>query len=88
MAEERKSIKELFATLPTRSAVQVINNERVCGFAISWVEEGFGFVVIDKKTGEVCGDLEAMDPEHIGRILMRLVGETVREPEQPEEETP
>jgi hypothetical protein len=77
------SIAKLMEGLPTATSVNVVNREGACGFVVSWSEPGFGFgqfeFVLDKETGEFCGNRECMDPDHVGRILARLVGKVVGE---------
>jgi hypothetical protein len=82
MDEARKSLTELFSGMTTNTALKVFENEDVCGFCVSYTEQGFGFgqiaFLLDKKTGEFRGDTECMSPEHVARILQRLAGTVVK----------
>jgi hypothetical protein len=77
-------LSEIMKSLPTNAAVTVVDRDGVCGFVVSWSEQGYGFgeftFLLDKVTGEFQGDTECTDPDHVGRILMQLAGTTVRKP--------
>lgn len=70
-----------FKDLPEVTRVLAVDRDDACGFVVHWSETGFGFgqfeFVLDKKTGKFSGDIECMEPDHVGRILARLVGTRV-----------
>ena len=82
MSQEKKELSELLSELPTGAVLTVVDREEVCGFCVSYSEAGFGFgeitFLLDKKTGEITGDTECTSPDHVGRILQRLVGTVVK----------
>jgi hypothetical protein len=77
-------LSEIMKKLPTNADIAVFDHGDACGFVVSWSEAGYGFgeftFFLDKATGEFHGDTECTDPDHVGRILMSLVGSTVRKP--------
>lgn len=85
MVVSKDEMQKAMDGLPTCAVLSVVDRESVCGFVVSWSEQGYGFgefeFVLDKKTGEFSGNTECTDPDHVGRILMRLVGTAVRKPE-------
>lgn len=85
MTDPKDNLSKVMEALPTCTALRVIDRNEACGFVVSWSETGYGFgefeFFLDKKTGEFGGNIECMDPDHVGRILMRLVGATVCKPE-------
>lgn len=76
-------LKELFASLPTKSTIRVFNHGGAFGVVVGFSETDYGFgeitLVVDKTTGEARCDLEEMSPDHCGEILMRTVGTTVED---------
>lgn len=77
-------LHEIMKDLSTNTAVTVFDRDGACGFVVSWSEQGYGFgeftFFLDKTTGEFRGDTECTAQDHVGRILMRLAGTTVKKP--------
>lgn len=71
----------MFENMPTKSSMEVWNNDYSFGVSISFMEEGFGFgeiyFAVNKETGEATFENEEMGLEHCAEILERTVGTTI-----------
>lgn len=74
-------LEKFFDGLHTESRAWVFDHEKAFGLCIRFSEKGFGFgeivFAVDKETGEVRFDPEAMSMEHCATIVSRLIGTTV-----------
>lgn len=77
------ALDDVLDKMPNKSRAFIFDHEKASGINIQWSLQGCGFgeltLVIDKKTGEIRGDIEGMGPESCAKILKGLVGTVVQD---------